>query len=87
MNFKYIAMVPVLAAALVGISAITTDNAFATEYDNNQEILQPNACGNGELPLNIGCRNVKSPIPSDENGVTLAANQTFPTIGASENGD
>ncbi|MGC1132986.1 MAG: hypothetical protein WA941_09190 [Nitrososphaeraceae archaeon] len=81
MNFKYIAMVAVIAATLVGTTAITADSAFATKYDKNQAISQANACGNGELPLNIGCQNVGSQIQGDENGVALAADQTFPEIG------
>jgi hypothetical protein len=83
MNFKYIAIVAVLAATLVGTAAITADNAYATKYkEKNQAISQANACGNGELPLNVGCPNVGSQIQGDENGVALAADQTFPEIGA-----
>jgi hypothetical protein len=83
MNFKYIAIVAVLAATLVGTAAITADNAYATKYkEKNQAISQANACGNGELPLNVGCQNVGSQIQGDENGVALAADQTFPEIGA-----
>jgi hypothetical protein len=80
MNFKYIAMVAVIAATLVGTTAITADSAFATKYDKNQATSQANACGNGELPLNIGCQNVGSQVQGDENGVALAADQTFPSI-------
>ena len=50
MNFKYIAMVAVIAATLVGATAIATDSAFADgkkHYDKNQAISQANACGNG----------------------------------------
>jgi hypothetical protein len=80
MNFKYIAMVAVIAATLVGTTAITADSAFATKYDKNQATSQANACGNGELPLNVGCQNVGSQVQGDENGVALAADQTFPSI-------
>jgi hypothetical protein len=79
MNFKYIAMVAVIAATLVGTTAITADSAFA--YEKNQAISQTNACGNGELPLNVGCQNIDSQIQGDENGVALAADQVFPAIG------
>lgn len=83
MNFKYIAIVAILAATLVGTAAITADSASATKYkEKNQAISQANACGNGELPLNVGCQNVGSQIQGDENGVALAADQTFPEIGA-----
>jgi hypothetical protein len=83
MNTKYLVIVAVMTAMLVGATALaTTDSAFATKYDKNQAISQANACGNGELPLNIGCQNVGSQIQGDENGVALAADQTFPQIGA-----
>jgi hypothetical protein len=72
--------VAVIAATLVGTTAITADSAFATKYDKNQAISQTNACGNGELPLNVGCQNVDSQIQGDENTVSLAADQTFPSI-------
>ncbi|MGH9984472.1 MAG: hypothetical protein ACRD8W_11015 [Nitrososphaeraceae archaeon] len=80
MNFKYITIVVVLAAMLVGTAAIPADSAFATKYDKNQAISQANACGNGELPLNVGCQNIDSQIQGDENGVALAADQAFPSI-------
>ena len=73
-------MVAVIAATLVGTTAITADSAFATKYDKNQATSQANACGNGELPLNVGCQNVNSQIQGDENGVALAADQTFPSF-------
>jgi hypothetical protein len=88
MNFKYIAIVAVLAATLVGTAAITADSAYATKYkEKNQAISQANACGNGELPLNVGCQNVGSQIQGDENSVALAADQVFPAFEEEENGD
>lgn len=79
-------MVAVIAATLVGTTAIaTSDSALATKYDKNQATSQALACGNGELPLNIGCQNVGSQIQGDENSVALAADQVFPSI--SSNGD
>ncbi|MPZ07824.1 MAG: hypothetical protein GEU26_15660 [Nitrososphaeraceae archaeon] len=82
MNFKYIAIVAVLAATLVGTAATTADSTYATKYkEKNQAISQANACGNGELPLNVGCQNVGSQIQGDENSVALAADQVFPSIG------
>jgi hypothetical protein len=86
MNFKYLAMIAVLAATLVGTTAITADSAFATKYDKNQAVSQTNACGNGELPFNVGCQNVNSQIQGDENSVALAADQVFPSIENDENG-
>ena len=77
-------MVAVIAAALVGATAITTDSAFATKYHKNQGVAQVNECVNGELPLNIGCQNVNSQIQGDENAVSLAADQSFPAINNEE---
>jgi hypothetical protein len=65
-NFKYIAMVAVIAATLVRTTAITADSTLATKYDRNQA----NACGNGELQLNVGCQNIDSQIQGDENAVS-----------------
>jgi hypothetical protein len=86
MNFKYIAIVAIIAATLVGTTAITADSAYATKYDKNQATSQANACGNGELPLNVGCQNVDSQIQGDENVVSLGAAQAFPSFG-DDNGD
>jgi hypothetical protein len=77
----------VIAATLVGVTAITADSVFATKYDKNQAISQANACGNGELPLNVGCQNIDSQVQGDENAVALAAEQVFPEIGNDHNGD
>jgi hypothetical protein len=84
MNVKYFAMMAVIAATLVGTTAITADSAYA--YEKNQATSQTNACGNGELPFNVGCQNIDSQIQGDENAVTLAADQLFPSIENDENG-
>lgn len=86
MSYKYVAIMTVIAATLVGATAITADSAFATKYDKNQAISQANACGNGELPLNVGCQNIDSQVQGDENAVALAAEQVFPEIGNDDNG-
>ncbi|MGH9986304.1 MAG: hypothetical protein ACRD8W_20370 [Nitrososphaeraceae archaeon] len=78
MNLKYIAIVAVIAATLLGTTAITADSALATKYHKNQAVSQANGCGNGELPLNIGCQNTASQIQGDENVASLAAEQAFP---------
>ena len=86
MNTKYLVIVATMTAMLVGATALaTTDSVFAS--DKNQATSQANACGNGELPLNIGCQNIGSQIQGDENGVALAADQTFPSFEDDENGD
>ena len=82
MNTKYFVIVAAMTAMLVGATALaTTDSAFADgkkKYEKNQAISQANACGNGELPLNVGCQNIDSQIQGDENAVSLAADQSFP---------
>jgi hypothetical protein len=83
MYHKSLAIVAVaaIAAMLIATAAIATEDAFAgkkkkTKY--SQALSQANACGNGELPLNVGCQNTASQIQGDENGVALAADQFFP---------
>ena len=67
-----------VAVMLIGATALATDDAFATKKKYSQATSQANACGNGELPLNVGCQNVDSQIQGDENVVALAADQAFP---------
>jgi hypothetical protein len=85
MNTKYLVIVAAMTAMLVGATALATaDNALAggkKHYEKNQALSQANACGNGELPLNVGCQNVGSQIQGDENVVGLAADQVFPGFG------
>ena len=87
-NNKSLAIVAVasITAMLVATSLVGANEVFAgkKKYEKNQAISQANACGNGELPLNVGCQNVGSQIQGDENGVALSADQTFPSFG---NGD
>jgi hypothetical protein len=78
MNSKYIVMIAVIAATLAGTTVITADNVFA--YERNQAISQTNACGNDELPLNVGCQNIDSQVQGDENVIALGAAQVFPEI-------
>ena len=84
MNTKYFVIVAAITAILIGATVFaTTDSAFAggkKKYEKNQVISQTNACGNDELPLNIGCQNIDSQIQGDENQVALAADQAFPSI-------
>ena len=85
MNTKYFVIVAAIPAMLIGATAFaTTDSAFAggkKKYEKNQVISQTNACGNDELPLNIGCQNIDPQIQGDENQVALqAADQAFPSI-------
>ena len=80
MNTKYMFIVAAaMAVMLVGATALaTSESAFAS--DENQAVSQANACGNGELPLIVGCQNINSQIQGDENAVSLAADQIFSEI-------
>jgi hypothetical protein len=81
-NTKPLAIVAVaaIAAMLVATSLVSTNDAFAgkKKYEKNQAISQANACGNGKLPLNVGCQNIASQVQGDENAVAQAAEQFFP---------
>lgn len=94
MNAKYMSIMAVaaLAAMLVASTALTsTDDAFADKkkkkkgYEKSQALSQANACGNGELPLNVFCSNTASQIQGDENAVgitsTQSAEETIPVMG------
>ena len=67
-----------LATGALTMTTITTQDAFA--YSRNQASVGTNDCGNGELPLNIGCQNTASQIQGDENSVALTSLQTFPSV-------
>jgi len=78
---KNLTLVVVASVMLVATSAVATEDAFAGKKkhdEKNQATSQANACGNGELPLNVGCQNVGSQVQGDENAVSQAANQVFP---------
>jgi len=77
MNTKYIFIVAAMAVMLVGATALATEDAFAgkKKYEKNQAISQANACGNGELPLNVFCQNIGSQVQGDENAVAASGAQ------------
>jgi hypothetical protein len=78
MNTKYLVVVAAMAVMLIGATAFATDSAFAEgkkKYEKNQALSQANACGNGELPLNVLCSNSASQIQGDENSVSTASFQ------------
>ena len=79
MNTKYLAVVAAMAVMLVGATTLaTSEDAFAgKKKEYNQATAQANDCGNGKLPLNVGCQNTASQIQGDENAVTQAADQVF----------
>ena len=76
-------VVVAMAVMLIGTTAFATDNAFAGKkhYGKSQTIVQAIDCGNGELPLNIGCQNRDSHFDGEDNIVSLVAEQEFPGIG------
>ena len=75
-NFAVVAVAAAMLLATVATSMATSVDVFA--YKKNQAASQANACGNGEIPTNVGCQNTGSQIQGDENSVALAAQQTFP---------
>jgi hypothetical protein len=85
MYIKKGVMIAAIATMLLATTVIstmsTTENAFA--YSKNQAKSDINECGNGELPLNIGCQNADSQIQGDRNDVAIASSQEF---GQDENG-
>jgi len=79
MNTKYFVIVAAMAVMLIGATAFATDSAFADgkkHYDKNQAVSQANACGNGELPLNVFCQNIGSQVQGEENAVAIDGSQS-----------
>jgi len=83
-NQRIFAIVALAAVAvmLVATSAISVEDAFAggKKREYNQATSQANACGNGFLPINVGCQNIGSQVQGDENAVSLVGQQTFPEV-------
>jgi hypothetical protein len=78
MNSKNLAVVAVAAVAVMLVASLVgTNTVFAGGYEKNQATSQANACGNGKLPLNVGCQNIDSQVQGDENAVSVAAEQVF----------
>ena len=77
-------VIAAMAVMLIGATAFATDSAFADgkkkHKEYNQATSQANACGNGVVPINVGCQNSASQIQGDENGVAITAQQTFPEV-------
>ena len=60
---------------LVATTALASaEDAFAgkKKKEYNQATSQANACGNDELPLDVGCQNTVSQIQGDENSVAIS---------------
>jgi hypothetical protein len=79
MNSKYLVIVAAMAVMLIGATAFgTADSAFAGGKEKNQATSSANACGNEEVPTNVGCQNANSQEQGDENAVSITTQQTFP---------
>ncbi len=80
MNTQYMFIIAAMAVMLIGATVFaTTDSAFAggkKHYEKNQAISQANACGNGELPLNVFCQNIDSQVQGEENAVAIDGSQS-----------
>jgi hypothetical protein len=87
MDTKYLFIVAAMTVMLIGATALATEDAFADKkrhddkkkggYEKSQAVSQVNDCGNGELPLNIGCQNTASQIQGDDNVAALSSEQAF----------
>jgi hypothetical protein len=80
MNSKYMFIVATMAVMLIGATALATEDVFADgkkKYGKSQVVSQVNACGNGDMPMNVGCQNTASQIQGDDNRVATAAAQSF----------
>jgi len=74
-----VAVVAAVAVMLVATTAVAAEDAFAgKKREYSQATSQANACGNGKLPLNVGCQNTASQIQGDENAISQVAEQFFP---------
>jgi hypothetical protein len=75
---KSLAVVAIVAVAAMLVTSLAgTNSVFAGGYEKSQATAQTNYCGNGELPLNVGCQNTASQIQGDENAVSGASVQEF----------
>jgi hypothetical protein len=77
MNTKYMFIIAAMTVMLIGATALATEDAFATKKrEYNQATSQANACGNGELPLNVFCQNIGSQVQGKENAVAIDGSQS-----------
>ena len=80
-------VVVAMAVMLIGATAFATDSAFADKkrhddkkkggYKKSQAVSQVNYCGNGDMPMNVGCQNTASQIQGDGNYASLESEQEF----------
>jgi hypothetical protein len=85
-TYAFVAVAAV-AAMLIATSAISAEDAFAGgKKKYSQTTSQANACGNGEMSMNVACQNTDSQVQGDENGVALTGQQTFDGNGNGNHG-
>lgn len=78
MKNKSLAVMAIVAVAAMLVTSLAgTNSVFAGGYEKSQATAQTNYCGNGELPLNVGCQNTASQIQGDDNSVAGASAQEF----------
>jgi hypothetical protein len=66
-----------MTVMLIGATALATEDAFATKKrEYNQATSQANACGNGELPLNVFSQYIGSQVQGEENAVAIDGSQS-----------
>ncbi|MGH9979289.1 MAG: hypothetical protein ACRD8Z_26165, partial [Nitrososphaeraceae archaeon] len=71
----------IVAAAAIAMTFTLTASAFvddktsAKKYEKNQAMSGANACGDGELPLNVLCNNEASEIQGYENAIGMTSAQ------------
>lgn len=77
-NNKSLAVLAIVAvAAMLVASPVGPNVVFAGGYEKRQATAQPNYCGSGKLPENVGCQNSASQIQGDENAVHSTFEQSF----------
>jgi hypothetical protein len=78
MKNKSLAVMAIVAVAAMLVTSLAGTNlVFAGGYEKSLATAQTNYCGNGELPLNVGCQNTASQIQGDDNSVAGASAQEF----------
>lgn len=75
---KVVVTVTVAIAPVMLVGTITVslgDNSVFAIKKKNQGASEANACGNGELPLNVFCETTTSQVDGEENAVVINGNQ------------
>jgi hypothetical protein len=83
MNRIALAAFAIITILVATTSLLDKKMAFADSYQQSQNILQTNECGNYWFPINVVCSNLNSQIHGDENSVavTSAAEESSKNFG------